>query len=204
MKKRFLTLLLCTSFTLSCLTGCGSKPSVDNTVTDTSEAAEPPITGWTTEKLLNATSLCGKQLSCPLTINSLGEGFSIGEGTEMVYESSDGPRVDAELLYNNEYLGIIYLEADSTEAVNNDTGIYCLVINEYSDVYRNGSGNISLNGAGLGDSKEILTAALGTPAVDNEDTYTVIYNMMNDVDAKLVISYDDDNKISGMTLSNFR
>ncbi len=41
MKKRFVTLLLCTAFTFSCLTGCGNSKPEEVSVPDTAYIMPP-------------------------------------------------------------------------------------------------------------------------------------------------------------------
>lgn len=64
---------------------------------------EPPEGGWTIEELMSVTYLCGKQLTYPLTMEYLGEDFSIDETSEIFSKSSDG----FPLLYKNKSIGLV-------------------------------------------------------------------------------------------------
>lgn len=210
MRKRILALLLCSAVAVSGLTSCGQD---EKTAVTTPEATQqssgisdktmkPPESGWTMEELFSHTYLCGKQLSYPLTIGSLGDGFEIGEGTATVGEKDGEKRVDAELWFNKEYLGGISLDAGSVEEVNGETQINYLFIDQYSDVYENSDGNIEVNGISIGDSKDDLIGSLGTPTKDNEEMFSCIYEMHNDPGAELWINFDNNNNVTGYIFQN--
>lgn len=205
MKNKPLTTLLCVALTACSLTGCNPDNSLSEATVGSSSAVEtmdPPEDGWTENEILSVTYLCGRQLSYPLTITSLGEGFELGEGTEKVYERSIGQRVDAELWYKKERLALVALDAETIEEVNNDTRIYAIYIDDSSAAYMNSDGNISLNGISVGDSIDKLEDTLGSPSSHNEKTFTCTYNMRNDPYSKIVISYDKERRIQNIVLLN--
>ena len=63
---------------------------------------EPPEAGWTIEELMSVTYLCGKQLTYPLTMEYLGEDFSLDEANKTELKLSIG----YPLLYKDKKIGL--------------------------------------------------------------------------------------------------
>ena len=196
MKKRILTLLLCTTFTLSCLTGCGSSnpenfsspDSVQQSSGTDFKTMKRPEGGWTIEDILSVTYLCGKQLSYPLTFESLGEGFSIGDA----YPSGVAEVLTVDLNYDDKKIGsMIYTGINDIKDWNSELSICDIVI-------RGQSGEIDdpivLNGIHMGDNKESLIEALGKQDEIN-DIGNLVYKL-NDKESRLSITINNENVIT--------
>ena len=85
--KKVIALLLCSAVTVCALPGCGhditssdvSDVSTEHTTEVVYKTVEPPDYKWTIEELLSVTYIHGYQLSYPLTLEVLGDEFSIEE-----------------------------------------------------------------------------------------------------------------------------
>lgn len=122
MKRKIWSVFLCSVMLAGVVSGCGTDESTTDTspslstVEETSEVStvqiteteyitmEPPEGGWTIEELMSVTYLCGKQLTYPLTMEYLGEDFSIDETSGIFSKSSDG----FPLLYKNKSIGLVF------------------------------------------------------------------------------------------------
>ena len=88
-RLRILSVILCGALSLSVFAGCESddnKVSSEESKSESTtqeekvveyETVEPPEGGWTTEEIMNVTYLCDHKLSYPLSIEYLGEDFSL-------------------------------------------------------------------------------------------------------------------------------
>ena len=88
-RLRIISVILCGALSLSVFAGCESddnKVSSEESESESTtqeekvveyETVEPPEGGWTTEEIMNVTYLCDHKLSYPLSIEYLGEDFSL-------------------------------------------------------------------------------------------------------------------------------
>ncbi|MDE6781838.1 MAG: hypothetical protein K2J40_10320 [Ruminococcus sp.] len=65
------------------------------------DTVDPPENGWTTEEIMNVTYLCDKKLEYPLSLEFLGDDFSL---SHYVKSASENRLVPARLEYKNKYL----------------------------------------------------------------------------------------------------
>ena len=88
-RLRIISVILCGALSLSVFAGCESddnKVSSEESESESTtqeekvveyETVEPPEGGWTTEEIMSVTYLCDHKLSYPLSIEYLGEDFSL-------------------------------------------------------------------------------------------------------------------------------
>lgn len=113
---KIILLVLFTITNVFSLSGCGNNTSsetVQNTEILTEvpliqedevisyNTVEPPEDGWTTEEIMNVTYLCNKKLEYPLSLEFLGDDFSL---SHYVKSASENRLVPARLEYKNKYL----------------------------------------------------------------------------------------------------
>ena len=186
MKKAFI-MLLAAVMLISALPGCGSKVSSDGSVPEAessaAEEADPvkstdevtedteyvtvpvPEGGWTTEEIMDVTYLCGRRLVHPLSMDDLGEGFSLKNYDRI---ASKERLVPASLCYKGKQL------ANATVVkVNGKRMIYNVVL--FPDVCKvTYTEPFIINGVGMYDTMEEVEAALGEPYYKDDDS--LMYN----------------------------
>lgn len=158
MKRKLLYLILgaIAILTLSC---CKSD-TADITASTSAEQSkpveykttEPPEGGWTTEEIMSVTYLCDRQLSFPLSLDSLGEGFRLTDYSRFMALAKLTP---ASLLYKGKKL------ANAT-VINykNQMMIYNIVT--FTDICEVTEAEpFVINGVKFGDSYDDVLAALG-------------------------------------------
>ena len=209
MKRKMLSLFLC-SFMLTCVvSGCDADESTANTSSSSSIVEEteyktmkPPEEGWTIEELMSVTYICGEQLSYPLTMNSFGNKVEIFEDTLKVQNAKDTPSVMAELCSENEFVGAAFFNRDSVDDVSGDTPINTISFDTHSDFFEKNGSPITLNGVSFGDTKEELIDALGSKVKINEEAYIITYIFDEIQDLKFIASYDDQGCFGRITFYN--
>ena len=191
MKKRIFTLLLSSVFILSCLTGCGYDEPVNVPIPDpTQQSTDPtypnmkwPEYGWTMDELLSVTYLCGKQLSYPLTVDDLGEEFTL---------DTDVLNLTDRFVTNTNYKGqfmapCIFGEENNTEQDLKNFRSFNVAMPENAEGF-----SFSINGAGFESSKEEVIKALGLPDDQNPDAEMLFYYDRVDKKSKLSIMFNND------------
>ena len=161
------------------LAGCGKTPQPDaenESVSETEAATsaettvnagkieyktvEPPEGGWTTEEIMDVTYLCDKQLVYPLSMDDLGEGFSL-EHYDRV--ASRKRLVPAALCYGGKQL------ANATVVkVDGKRMIYNVVLFPEVCEVENVEPFV-INGIKMYDTIEEVEAALGEPNYKSDD-----------------------------------
>ena len=220
MKRKILSVFLCSVMVSAVVSGCGTDTATtdtspsSSTVEETTEAAtaqvteteyktmEPPEGGWTIEELMSVTYVCGEQLSYPLTMNSFGNKVEIFEDTLKVHNAKDTPSVMAELCSDNEFMGAAFFNRDSVDDISGDTPINTISFDTHSDFFEKNGSPITLNGVSFGDTKEELIDALGSKAKTNEKTYTITYIFDEIQDLKFIASYDRQGRFDNITFYN--
>ncbi len=187
MKRKILCVFLCSLMLAGSVSGCGADESTTDTspslstVEETTEAStiqiteteyktmEPPEGGWTIEELMSVTYLCGKQLTYPLTMEYLGEDFSIDESSEIFSKSSAG----FPLLYKNKSIGLVGFKKNSENASDYDN-ITTIMFN--TNVSSSALDCIVVNGISLGSINTDVKSMIGTPcdkSTDGRYAYTI-------------------------------
>ena len=163
----------------------------DSGSSDNSEikTVAPPENGWTAEELLNVTYFCGKELSCPLTLSSLGEDFSFD--TDTVYQR-DG-NVSLFIDYKGQHLtNAVYISVGSADNVNEDTVIDSFDLNIHG--IEELDNPITVNGITFSASSDEAVAALGEPDItDGIGNFTVLkYQFSESEKSKLELAFEND------------
>ncbi|MBQ3139728.1 MAG: hypothetical protein IJB68_09515 [Ruminococcus sp.] len=215
MKRKILSLFLCSVMLAGVVSGCGTDTATtdtspsSSTVEETTEAPtvqvteaeyktmEPPEEGWTIEKLMSVTYICGKQLTYPLTVDDLPN--EVGLDME---NAGYARHCIAPMNINSEYFGNCVIEVNEK---NESTGmIESIIVDEFTSKITN---NIVVNGITIGSTERDLYENLGEP---NEvyDTSINTYKYYYDLQSKtkiISISVDcDDKTISEIRLTSKR
>lgn len=213
MKRKILSLFLCSMILSGAVSGCDTnKATADtspslSTVEETTESPtaqvseteyktmEPPEDGWTIEELMSVTYICGEQLTYPLTVDDLPDEL------ELDMENAGYARhCIAPMNINGEYFGNCAIELDEN---NSSTGmIESIIVDEFTSKITN---NIVVNGITIGSTERKLYESLGEP---NEvyDTSITTHKYYYDFQSKtkiISISVDcDDKTISEIRLTS--
>ena len=109
MKRKILSLFLCSVVFMGTVSGCGTDKSTTNTSSTVSETEyktiKPPKEGWTIESLVNTMTFFGKELSFPITLEQLGDDFSIDTTSAVV--DTEVNSIITQLKYNDEFVCMI-------------------------------------------------------------------------------------------------
>lgn len=155
MKRRLLSLFLAAIVILSL--SCCKSDTENITASEQSESieyktTEPPEGGWTTEEIMSVTYLCGRKMSYPLSLDSLGEGFRLTNYSRFL---ALGKLTPASLLYKGQQL------ANAT-VINYENEMMIYNIVTFTDICEvEGIEPFVINGVTFGDSYEDVLAALG-------------------------------------------
>lgn len=176
--------MICTLIISCCLPGCGNDvpQNAENSISTNSvseskknvdfKTVEPPEEGWTIEELLSVTYLYGKQLSYPLTLNSL---------PDEVEGRDQEPNIKGDILvtlyHGDETIGFAAFDTKSEDEVDMDTPFrYIAFLGD-----KENDDSLVINGKSLGSDYENMTDYLGQLAEDNDDKeYTIFYRTKDD------------------------
>ena len=210
MKRKILSVFLCSVMLAGAVSGCDADESTTDTspslstVEETTEVStvqiteteyitmEPPEGGWTIEELMSVTYLCGKQLTYPLTMEYLGEDFSIDETSEIFSKSSDG----FPLLYKNKSIGLVGFEKNSENSSDYDN-ITTIMFN--TNVSSSALDCIVVNGISLGSINTDVKSMLGTPC-DKSTDGRYAYTIQNGDDKFLDIIFIKKKDVAGINI----
>lgn len=184
--------VLCTMTTVFSLSGCendtSSEPVQDNEISKeviSYNTVEPPEGGWTTEEIMNVTYLCDKKLEYPLSLEYLGDDFSL---SRYVKSASENRIVPARLEYKNKYL------ANATVVKPHDeTMIYNIVLFPDTCKVENVEPFV-INGVKMYDSFEDVLTALGDDYYYMEENESILYND-RETDESLYSLFFEDGKL---------
>lgn len=129
------------------VTGCGKS--------DKSPSSSIPEGGWTLEALADATYICGKQLSYPLTLDSLGEDFTIDEASVQ----ANGTGSQADIKYKDEKVCIFIFSCNEDEVSSSQAVERITFVPDESN-----RDSFEINGFTASDSFDELHKALGEPS----------------------------------------
>ena len=168
--------------TVFSLSGCGndtSSESVQNTEISTEvpliqenevisyNTVAPPEGGWTTEEIMNVTYFCDKKLSYPLSLDALGDDFSLSRYSRSLAKKR---LVPASLKYKGKYF------ANATVVKPHDeTMIYNIVL--FPDICK--VENVEpfvINGIKMYERFEDVVAALGDDYHYMKENDSILYN----------------------------
>lgn len=210
MKRKILSVFLCSLMLAGTVSGCDADESTTDTspslstVEETTEVStvqiteteyitmEPPEGGWTIEELMSVTYLCGKQLTYPLTMEYLGEDFSLDETSEIFSKSSDG----FPLLYKNKSIGLVGFEKNSENSSDYDN-ITTIMFN--TNVSSSALDCIVVNGISLGSINTDVKSILGTPC-DKSTDGRYAYTIQNGDDKFLDIIFIKKKDVAGINI----
>ncbi len=182
MKKRIFSLFVCAALLMCSTVGCGKGEGSAGEY----KTMEPPEDGWTIEELLSVTYLCDTQLSYPLTLESLGEDFSLN-ADEMSYRETE-KSVIAGLLYNGNSCATIWqMSTNKFSEITNDMPIDAIEINSFSTGIEQ---PVVINGITFQADAEQVTAAFGEPDEVYDDNSIFIYYFNNDESKTLEFTFN--------------
>lgn len=206
MKKEIFSVLLSITMLTCSLTGCGVKDdsSADSTVEQSQsieyETIAPPEGGWTIEELFSVTTFFGQQVSYPLTLEQLGNDFSIDTNEVLIKKD----KVGVQLYYKNKWAcSIAYLGFKSAEDIKKDSPIGFISMGKEEEL-----GNyVTINSITFGSSIDELKNALGSPTdgadkPENSDDILWEYKLNNEGDVYLYVGIHD-GKVGSFLLGYF-
>ncbi len=155
--------------------GCESKTS----------ASKFDGNSWTSRTLAESMTLCGQNLTYPLTVESLGEDFSISEA------ESNGTGSTANLLYNGDDVGVLRFEC-APDMVTGATAASRFIFIPDDDQLE----LLSVNGFTAKDSLETAKKKIGEPT---EEKGMTLYYKTSD-NGKLEIIEGTGQKIYAINL----
>ena len=191
MKRKMLSLFLC-SFMLTCVvSGCYADESTANTSSSSSiveeteyKTMEPPEGGWTIETVAQTIRLCDKSIELPFTIGSLGEDFKFRDNTGIVTYSGHEAFVTA--FKKNENINDPYSKTIRKIAS-------CEYYND--DDFQN---SFTINGIGIGSDKESVIAAFGQPDFQDDTAFEYYPNHTKSEKYLVRISFGNLNIVQSM------
>ena len=162
MKRKILSLFLCSVVLMGTVSGCGTDKSTTNTSSTVSETEyktiKPPKEGWTIESLVNTMTFFGKELSFPITLEQLGDDFSIDTTSAVV--DTEVNSIITQLKYNDEFVCMIsYSGHTSIDEIDRNTSIDFLSLNKnekFGDYF-------SVNSVSFGTKSDEIVNLLGSP-----------------------------------------
>ena len=209
MKRKILSLFLCSVMLAGVVSGCCTDTATtdsvpySSTVEEATEAAtaqvteteyitmEPPEEGWTIEELMSVTYLCGKQLTYPLTMEYLGEDFSLDEANKTELKLSIG----YPLLYKDKKIGLVTLKKNSNQSSKHGD-ITSLM---FSNVLYSALDCIVVNGISLGSINTDVKSMIGTPC-DKSTDGRYAYTIQNGDDKFLDIIFIKKKDVAGINI----
>ncbi len=134
MKKVIIgNILMVLILTALCLTSCGKK-------------------GWELE-------MDGESISLPCTLEDMGEGFEYNFDYPFSGNSNNDGTISAALEHNGDIIGMVTVEADSTEDIDEDSNIHKIS----TVASTTGQKDLKINGIENGASKYDVIAKFGQP-----------------------------------------
>lgn len=211
-----IALVVCALFTCSIMYGCGSDPVPSEEIQDTTVSTEETTSVETTEeqttaeetepttettskykddgidyiKLLESTTICGKQLSYPVTWGQFGDDFTVVSEDSSVYES--GRILAADVKYKGHSLGsFAFDDCISISDINEETPIGLIYIYD-NEIDSFDIPKIEVNGIGFGATHDQLFNAL-----DNHYHEGVNYSQIvsNGAEGKYIFDFDYDEDV---------
>lgn len=176
MVKIILTVLSCMLLTLSAFVGCENSPSdsdaelQEQNETEDHQAIEPPEEGWTIESLVNTMTFFGKELSFPITLEQLGDDFSIDTTSAVV--DTELNSIITKLKYNDEFVCMIsYFGHTSIDEIDRNDSIDFLSLSKnekFGDYF-------SVNSVSFGTKIDEIVDLLGVPTdgADKSDGHDI-------------------------------
>ena len=168
----------------------GSTESTESTTVFEHKTIAPPEGGWTAKEIVDVTYFCGHQLTLPLSMDDLGENFSLGNYDRI---GSKKRLVPAELCYKGRQLAnATVVKVDGKRMVYNIVLFpeICKVENVEPFV---------INGIRMYDTMEDVEAALGTDYQYRSDD-ALLYND-RETNEGLYSLFFEDGKLVHLNLS---
>jgi len=155
--KKFLSLFIAFALAAS-VSGCGKTDETGNSAYEPEyKVSEVPEEGWNIESILENTYLCGKQLGYPVTLEMLGDDFSID--TENSDIGKNG--MLSVLLYKDNYICTVTLkDIDDISKLDNNTVLDDFFINS-GLLSEEISSPVMINGVGIGNSADDVERLMG-------------------------------------------
>ena len=174
MKRKILSLFLCSVMLIGSVCGCESKNNLSNSPVITDISAEE----WTTEKLCEAVLINGKNISPICTLHDFGDEFEIDTNDELglVYRE-DNQSANARILFNGKRVGGFSVMQCNGEDKVFDSPLNSIIFDIESD--EKIEYPVSVNGVTIGSSSETMLKNLYFMEKsdyswdDEEKTYTL-------------------------------
>lgn len=173
MKRKTFSLFLCSVMLAVGVSGCSTDKSTANTSPSSSAVSEteyktmnPPAEGWTEQHFFDIAYICGKKVSLPVTLDSLGNDFEFDKKSIEVNENKQYAKAD--VLYKDNFLGKVRIEnVDSMDDINRDTPLTTLMIDSILCEVKSCT-PVVINGLTFGDSYDSILDSMGSN-FDNND-----------------------------------
>lgn len=199
MKRKLLSIILCSLIPAGSVCGCGRDESTVDTSPSSSsveetgyKTMEPPENGWTIESILNATYICGKQLCYPLRLSDLGGDFHVDDSEKTEFSE----KVNVELKHGEENIcNAMYFQSDVEDGYQNAE--ICML--GFCELFTDEPNSISVNGITLGSSLSDVEEKLGDPDKKNK-SYVYIYRSSESGNPLLSFSFDVNEQVNDIQL----
>lgn len=180
--KKILIAISCMLLASSVFVGCGTDShetnKSDNVSTSVQEpnkttdqkVVEPPEEGWTIESLVDTMTFFGKELSFPITLEQLGDDFSIDTTSAVV--DTELNSIITKLNYNDEFVCMIsYFGHTSIDEIDRNASIDFLSLSKnekFGDYF-------SVNSVSFGTKIDEIVDLLGVPTdgADKSDGHDI-------------------------------
>lgn len=191
MKRKFISMWLCSLMLAGSVCGCSKDESTVDTSPPSSTVSEtehktmkPPEDGWTIEKIAPTIRLSGKSIELPFTVGSLGKDFEFIDNTGVVAYSGQEAFVTA--FKENENIDDPYQKT-----------IRKIASYEYytDDNFQN---SFTINGIGIGSAKESVIAAFGQPDFQDDTAFEYYPNHTKSEKYLVRISFGNLNIVQSM------
>ena len=151
MKRKILSLFLCSVMLMGSVCGCESKNNLSNSPVITDISAEE----WTTEKLCEAVLINGKNISPICTLREFGDEFEIDTNDELglVYRE-DNQSANAGILFSGKRVGYFSVMQCNGEDKVFDSPLNSIIFDLESD--EKIEYPVSVNGVTIGSSSETM------------------------------------------------
>lgn len=171
MKKRILSIFLCSLILTSGVCGCRKDKSTKDTSQSSSsvektdfKTMEPPVDGWTNQEFFDISYICGKKINLPATLDSLGSNFEFDKKSIEVNEEKQYAKAD--VLYKGDFLGKVRIDnVDNIDDINKNTPLTSLLIDSNLCEVKSCT-PVVINGLTFGDSYDSILETMGNSFED--------------------------------------
>lgn len=209
--KRITAILLSTALICSSAAGCSDSSSseakssaaeVTTTVTEavTSQTEKPAETSTASAKFnydeaVKSVTFFGNEISSSVTLNDLGDDFTIDtEYTEVMTNT-----YACSMYYKGSYLGQAQYKTDKPDTISRDTSLAGVsILGKKNDDF--GVTLIAVNGIGLGDKRDRVTAEFGVCPFEGKSSDMYLERTEQQREINFTYSSPDYDTISGIDI----